>query len=408
MKKMIYLISDPYWKRDHHRFGAEYLMSKGYDVEIWRILEKDSVDYSTQAGMYEGDNLHGYTWDEFRAKAGDNHDAVYLVFNPRAMYTSYVAKRGYRFIIITGLGGVIRPEYAEYRDGGSIHLGKLLLRKIKRAKEKGLRKCVTDRIKYVRNKKAEAEYRKAIKRNPPAFIATSTHTTANRFLLPEELSGNVMYIHAMDYDRYIEAEREYPPREKKHIVYCDSGFADMDYDTVLFNDGVEMETAKHKGEYFDQLEELFTRLEEHYGVPVIVMGHPHTKYEPGDFHGREITFNRIAELTRDAVAFVLNTSTAQNFPAIYDVPTVKIVNRHFRGILQPEPNCYEFIRWEADVTGCGFLDMDDREAMGHPWDFVLPIDRKKRELFLEQYVIDSDVTDKTVYECVEEFIRRMG
>ena len=397
MKKIIFLIENPYWIRDHHRYGAEYLSEKGYEVEIWRMMTMRSIEFNTQAGMYEGSNYYEYTLRKFKKEVKKNINSIYILQKSCDEYSLFLSRIGCKFIVVSGIGGVIGSE--------KVHTSKKLIEKIKRILDRGIFFSLRLYIYFQTREKIKGLYKKAIRDNPPALIITSTCYIASKVFLKEELNGNVMYVHAGDYDRYIETERKYGARSKKHIVYCDSGYADRDYDSALVGD--ILETAKYKDEYFDQLEKLFNKLEDHYQLPVVVAGHPHTKYSDGDFHGRKIVFNRICELTRDAAVFIVNTSTAMNFAEIYDVPTVKIVNKHFKNIIYPHPNAYEFIKLEADILGCGFLDLDDKEGMRHPWDYVKSLEQKKRDNFMERYVIDSNMMEKTIIEYLEEYIRRM-
>lgn len=401
-KEIIFIIEHPFWQRDYHRFGVEYLAGRGYPVQIWRIMRRNSISFNTQAGLYKGNGYYEYSFHDFKRKTKENRACIFIMQKPDDEYCLFLSRQGCRFIIISGLGGLNLPQdflvSYKVRD------------RIKRVFDRGLKTSVQGYLRSKsgcwKRKRIIKQYKKAIKLNPPALIATSTRFTAKRTFLKEDLQGNVMYIHAGDYDRYIEVNRESGKETAKCIVYCDSGFADRDYDAVL--SGNVYETARHKNEYFDQLEVLFQKMEDWYGIPVIVTGHPHTKYETGDFHGREIVFNQTCRLVKNAEVFIVNTSTAMNFAVLYDVPVLKIVNRYFKKIPYGGTNMYDFIKNEAcNVFKCGFLDMDDAEKMGHPWDFVKLMGRKNRDAFLKKFVIDSQRTEKTVIEYVEEFIRKI-
>jgi len=377
-------------------------MSLGYDVEIWRVLTKKSVTFKIDELMYQGDNYLELQYEEYVRKINKAKDGLFVFTESKTKECIAVAKAGRKYIIIGGLGGTYLQENVSTSD------------KLKRLKRNffsegllsGLKKSLSYIFYRYDYQKRISIYRKALKLNPPAYIFTSTHLVAKRYFINEELSGNVVYIHASDYDRYIETERKAIGEGKKHIVYCDAGLVGKTYDAVC--EGVEFETARHKEEYFVQLQDLFEKLEKHYGLPVVIAAHPKTKYEPGDYCGRKVIYNRTCELTRDAAVFIVNSSTAINFAAIYNVPMLQIANRWFKKVYNAFPSLYDYIKEEADVRcGCGFLDLDNKEDMEHPWDFVKKFDAKKRENFLISTIIDSDKMEKTVIEYVEEHIRNI-
>ena len=207
----------------------------------------------------------------------------------------------------------------------------------------------------------------------------------------------------MDYDRYIESRNV---KSSKCLLYCDSGFFDLDQDYIL-NPRI-MATVVHRSECLSQLEILFNKLEDYYKLPIVVAGHPHTRYESDTFCGRQIVFNRIGELAANSELFIGTTSTAISFAAIYNLHVLQIANSFFREVKiskYDDFSAYDYIRFQTDELGTGFLDLDDTEAMNHPWDYVKLMDEDKRKRYIKKYVIDSDRSERITVEYIEEFIR---
>ena len=78
-EKVILLSSRPYTVRDFHRFGAEYLVGKGYDVELWEIRGRDAKLITYSSGMYAGNNLHVYSVKEVDEKFKTHLKDFFLV-----------------------------------------------------------------------------------------------------------------------------------------------------------------------------------------------------------------------------------------------------------------------------------------------------------------------------------------
>ena len=109
----------------------------------------------------------------------------------------------------------------------------------------------------------------------------------------------------MDYDRYIETNRINQDHENKHILYCDSGLFHYTQDSLISK---WYSGRDYEQEYYDQLERLFTMLESHYQIPVVIATHPHSLYGDKAFHGRKLVYGKTCELAKDATVFVTTTS----------------------------------------------------------------------------------------------------
>ncbi|MCR5592000.1 MAG: hypothetical protein K6F73_10770 [Lachnospiraceae bacterium] len=398
--KIIFVVVHPYALRDHKRFGAAYLMEQGYNVEIWRIMDSKSVSMDFSAGMYEGKGYRELSQNEYINELKSTRDKAFFIFQGKPDPIYPAAKMGCRYVIMNGMCAVPVPD-PEDRSVLNIPAEGGIESRLQRLCSSG----ITGYIKsYIHSRLTRKKRENLTEKTPPALVVSSTHCAAKQYLTDKELSGNVLYTHALDYDRFIEANRADSDRTARHIVYCDGQMFVKGYDAVIL--GIEGDAYKRAKEYYSQLEKLFERLEEHYGLPVVIAGSPHLKYDGDSFCGRKLYFNQTCELTRNAALFIVTTTTAMNFPALYDVPVLKIANSSLKTTpLGKYADTYAYIKDEADqIFGCGFLDLDDEDAMSHPWEYVKPMDRKKRDKFIEEYLIDNDTEDKTVMECVEAYL----
>lgn len=406
MKKKVIIISpNLFTKRDYHRFGAEYLESSGYEVELWQVIFGTPVDFDYGEWGYSGNNYYKLNKNDFMRRVATNREAVYIVQGGCYTFTYWgLCKYSCKFIIVHGLQGVIRHP----SDSISVPLLKrIIIRLIK--KEVRLKDYFSYTRKLCENKLIK--FRCKISGNSPMAIITSTRHIASVYF-PKDVLKDVLYVHSGDYDAYIETQRIDSKQREKHIVYCDSGFAENDYHAAVAGNKIESEIYSvylHREEYYRQMEKLFRKLEEYYGVPVVISGHPHVVYDEKSFSGREIIRGKTCELVRDAKLFITTCSNSMNFAILYDKPILFAQNEDFKKHVFPgAENVYSYIEYIAEEKlQIGFINMSNHEEMERPWEKCKKLPRREREEFLRDYIIDTDKTDKTIIEYIEEMLREL-
>lgn len=393
--KMIFVVNTPFAIRDYKRFGAEYFYEKGYHVECWRVMGEDVIKMEWSAGMYRSPNYFEYSEVDYKKRLMEYSKDSLFVFQGESEEMYSAAKCGCRYILMTGFGAIPSPsDAALYRSSEATSL---IYNRIKDIMSSGFLKRA---IRFFSKRIGKQVKRYSYKKNPPQVIATSTCFAKDTYVKPVNKRQNILCIHAMDYDRFIEANQV--SGSNKHIVYIDSGFFSKSYDNIRLSRKMPYEYRK---EYLSQLRYMFDRLESIYNVPVVIAGHPHLYYGDSDFAGRSIVFNRTCELVRDSLVAIITSSTAMNFIALYDTPTLKIANSRLAVTNYDGYNAYEYIREEAEeIFGCGFLNLSDKEAMEHPEDYIKKMDPVKRRDYIEKYIIDNDTTDDVIAYYLEKYI----
>ena len=186
-RKIIFVTEHPYAVRDHHRFGADYLQSKGYIVEIWRVLNERSVRGFRATESYVGTEYHEYNIEEFRRRLKDNVEAVYILFESIEVSIEII-KRGCFYMVFLGLGGVYISE--KRPDKKYVTCCSRLRRKWKTLLRLGISGAVEFIYGRVRNHVLCAKLKNAVNKNPPKLILTSTVDVAKfcveRHLLKRE------------------------------------------------------------------------------------------------------------------------------------------------------------------------------------------------------------------------------
>lgn len=400
--KIIYVTHHPYWRRNHYRLGIEYLIKQGYEVTVYRIINSETIRFDEGEELYTGSTYKEIDIQEFKRTLKNSSDIYYLT-NLTEEAPRCVVSSGARYYLITGMGPIIPPPFGGAETKKSWHVlhyffqnkhGKNLIRRVK------------DVVRRDNSRRKELCFKKKLINNQPLFAVTATEYSKSIYIPNEILKGRIIKIHSLDYDDYLD-NRE-GDSCKQHILFCDSGFYDGDYDSLFLKNSYT--TVDNRKECFEQLNALFNKLEEYYGVPVIVCGHPHTRYSADSFLGRRIVFNDISLLTKNAVAFILNSSTAVSFAALFNIPTLFVANRFFKEFSVPAwhgANTYDYIKHSATVLGCCFLDMDDMAGMEHPWDMIKTMDCEKRKEYIREFIIDSELKDRKTYEYMVDYLNEL-
>lgn len=391
-RKVIYIMEDPYWIRDHHRYGGEYLQEKGYLLEIWHIPREGAVAFGDEKRMYHGDNLFRFSWLDFLEELKKNTEAIYIMQTYTRCYVE-LKKAGAEVIVMSGLGAMI-PRAQPKKVDHSLFGG------FKRWKNRGIQNSIRLKLRFRKEQKEKRFYDAFIPANPPDLMVTASHYTRKAYFHRGEPEERVFYIHSQDYDRFIEANRATDKKPGEYILYIDSTYTGNAYDTAMT--GISPGPEKHADEYQKQLEKVFEKMEEHYGLPVVISGHPHTVYPEGAYSGREITFYRTCEQVRDAAYIIMQMSTAVSFPLLYDKPIVMVCNDYFRAQDDSRADLFEWMKSSAEYLGIGFINMSNPAEMEAPWEQCHVAGREGRQDYIEKYLIDTDRTRKTIIEYLEE------
>lgn len=114
--------------------------------------------------------------------------------------------------------------------------------------------------------------------------------------------------------------------------------------------------------YYKGLNSYFDRMEEKYGVPIIIAAHPKAdRYKTEDyFNGREIIFGQSAELSVNALFILTHTSTA----IAYAIALGKRLHLlTFEELEEKRVYTHDYIKSLAKVVGCNYQKFDDNSAI---------------------------------------------
>lgn len=392
--KIIILATRQFTIRDFHRFGAEYLIEKGYDVELWEIRSDDAKVICFSSGMYEGDNLHVYNPREIRKKVKIHADAYFLLYagseQSKAVMQA-IAKYKCKYILPMFMTMYVLPkEKTQFMEEPFRKKALTVLKKGFRATAL----AALTKTKRIYNEKMVIYYTRV---HLPICIICPTHEASKR--LANYYQGcPIIYAHVFDYDRYLEMGDHKDETHEEYILYCDSGNGSIVGDYLRGNNYDPIfENRKY---YFDQLEKVFTLLESYYNLPVVIAGHPHTIYDEKSFNGRKIEMGKTEELVKNAKIFVMMMTTAVNWAVLYN----KNVLILYCNLLTKVANWETYIKPNIEVFEIEPCNMDREEMISQPWEYVKRINPAIRESYISKYMKEKGTPEKTVIELIEDII----
>lgn len=144
---------------------------------------------------------------------------------------------------------------------------------------------------------------------------------AGRIASVQSQNSIVKQVNLSDYNKYLEIREDSQDfTRSNYCVFIDNN-ASFHPDVVLLG-------RKHidSEAYFKEVNDFFEKIENQYGLEVIIAAHPSSNYNRKVFNGREIIKGKTAELVRDSKLVLSSITTSISFPILFNKPIVFFYN----------------------------------------------------------------------------------
>lgn len=387
-------------ERDLDRYGVSYFSQKGYKCEIWSIHTDKTPKYEYTSKMYSGEMLHELGRRQYIKQVKKNRDSLFFLFSILTVKDLNVLARNKCKYILYGSLGAVRWVYLQEK--------KTFRRKWSEIyKEKGGVKTLVFGLHELYCKiKNKVDRLFTPKLFLPLFVVEATKRANVEY--PLYMNGcKKIYIHSLDYDRFVEVERMEGKSNRKYILWIDSGWGFIGAQSIiksyLSQDNLDM--YNNREHYFKELRYLFEKMEAHYQMPVIIAGHPHTVYDRDMYDNRELYFGKTAELVKNAEFVMMNISTSMSFTLLWNKRVLMVCDDMFAKTISWRewgiPTC--------EMLGLVPLNWDRQEMREEPWRYLQTVDPVKRKAYLDAYVNSNipQTKNRLIVEIVEEEIKKM-
>lgn len=296
--KILFIPNLPYTYRDHQRFGVEYFLGKGYDVEVMDVhhillpgyKEKVNIDYWTFDKHYEPRNINEAI---DRVKKLDQNDFIFFYIagnNAVNLLNALKANTSAKFMTYVGGSIPVSTVFCRYTSklkNALIHIAKAFIPKYK-------------------DVPFETDF----------FISGSPK---DEKIFPYLIGKKTKLIksNSRDYDLCLTTDGyEY---EKPYCVFLDTDVIDAS-DYVIFGD----DPAKDAQAYLNKILQFFKWIEERFAIDVIIAAHPKSRlfYGKDTIDGIKIVHQQSAALVKNSQFVLTEGTTAISYAVFFKKPIV--------------------------------------------------------------------------------------
>lgn len=364
-------------QRDCERFGVHELIRRGFNVHLLimpRLFYSRSVAHTDYLPEGAASVMKAQTMQDVRAfiaaAPADSVAMSYLGATPTDRKVLGILKQYHLPYITAGLMAIPVPQFTR-REKAMRLLRSLTWKKAMQA---------VQRLPFF--PKPEID-------RPLLILGAGTFTKT--WFGP---SANIAYIHALDYDLYLQCKAD-PQPETETAVFLDQYFP---HHPEAMTHGSKMGATPEV--YYPGMRRIFDAVEQQTGLKVVIAAHPRSEYEkhPGVFGDREIIKGGSAELISRCKLVILHNSTSVSFGALFAKPmlftTTDQLEHGYAGI--------KYFHKLLATFGARALNPDVHSPDSFR-EFIVTPNEHYRE-FVEQYIKVPGTPEKPFWEAVADML----
>lgn len=319
VKRIIFLVQNNFTLRDYKRYGIELLQKNGFYVEVWRVPYPPHLDVLRNHAP-----LDLFAYDRL------------ILFNNRFEAYTKLSKLSHTDFVINLLNydywnvGIYRALSRSDANYAVTYTGAIPYPVIK----EGVLHFLMKKIKELASLRYLKAWRRLFIKLPARCLgvkAASLMLVGGErcsnykyyFKYPIDNNTEVLYIHAFDYDLYLE-EKDSPCVDTPTAVFIEDFFpSDPDY---VILDG---EFPFDVNSYYQLLNNFFDLVEQKMGLEVVIAAHPRSNYakHPEYFKGRKYLRAKTVKLVKECKLVMTHCSTAVSFANLFYKPVI-FITRH--------------------------------------------------------------------------------
>ncbi len=309
IRKILFLVIAPFNQRDFKRFGIELLEKNGFEVEVWDLTK---IDFSEISKIHADSNIFQWSGLKIFEKKEEVLSHLKKLFSD-VFIISMLPINPKFYSILKGISSS-ETRYASFssltyptlKNSKKGRIGKFLFN-LKKLQEHPFRRIIT------------FSYRKlppSWLRLKPAHLILAGGTESIRYQPHQGLSTEILWIHTLDYDLYLE-DKDKPCPEKPTAVFLDEY---LPYHPDFSRRGVSPPITPEK--YYPLLNRFFSIIEQQQKLKILIAAHPRSQYKnhPDFFEGREWTTGQTIRLIKESKLVLAHSSTSLNFANLYKKP----------------------------------------------------------------------------------------
>ncbi|MFZ5875367.1 MAG: hypothetical protein ACOYXU_03050 [Nitrospirota bacterium] len=383
MKRIVYLIDQPFDARNYERFGVQAWLENGWSVEVWdltswafprawkdfvesgRVLKKFPGYFSLESKRdLEERRRVANRVSHFIDLSGDNYCSL------RAKHA--LTSLGARHIVLVGASHNPDPEV-----GWACRLRNAFL--------KGPRKALPALRAAVAREIAASTIR------PDLVVVTGRES------FPRATRGRKMLkAHSLDYDIYLNLKRETGTSVNSYGVFIDQNYC-FHSDFICGDRNFFVTPNKYFPSVRNGLETMSSALK----VEVRIAAHPRASYREMAaeyFKDYPVEYGRTAPLIRDCRFVVCHDSTAIQLAVLFGKPAIFVTTDEL--VPAYEGRCIEKAAFELGKTVINL----DRGLDGVDWQREIRVDAGRYAEYRNKYIKVDGSPEKPFWDIVIEHV----
>jgi hypothetical protein len=383
MRRIIFLIEQPFDDRNYERFGIQTWLRRDWAVEVWDLTPwahpdvwREFVGYGKQIRRFAG-YFPIASARELAARIAESRPIRYFI---DLTAENYYATRAKLLLMRTGatrvacaVGSIPVPD----RDGMTSLLGRMA-RVLARGPRGAWRWL------------SHAFFHKVVARH---VTSDWTIVGGQRSIDLARHSRRMIRAHNFDYDIYLELLKSTGTAAGRYAVFIDQDYCF--HPEYVYQNIVPLITPER---YFPAVCKALTAISAALELDVRVAAHPRSTYEERGldcFAAFPIEYGRTGELVRGCSLVVCHDSTAIQFAVLFGKPVIFLTTDEL--IRSPEGRS---IAKAAAELGKAPINLDREELRAVDWQKELCVDAEKYDSYIRRYIKAHGSRQLPVWEIV--------
>lgn len=313
-KKLVIIVSSPFYLNDYDRFGIDNFLEKGFEINICNvgpIIYPDFYKNAEKKNRYEG------SLQKVFYKKKDLKD--YLTFNKKNLFLIKIHYNHFTHFIFR----IISNLNIDYLFSIiNIVPSNIEIKKYKELKNYLNLKTI---LRVINNRLVSFLKRYFQKIKPPKYlIAGGIKSLESPQASIISKSTKIIWTHSYDFDKYLDKEEQKLTKtnlqENNFAVFIDAPSPLIKHDALI--PGISSPLTADI--YFPSLCNFFDKIENNLNTNVVIASHPKSKHldRPKYFGGRKVYENMTIDLIKESKLIINRNSTAINFAILYSKPII--------------------------------------------------------------------------------------
>jgi hypothetical protein len=389
MKRVVYLIEQPFDERNFQRFGIQAWIDRKWDVEVWDLTPW-AHPHVWRGFIERGHRLKefpGYfavkSRSDFRRRLRRQSAIRYFIDLTGEGFHSVTAKRALRRAgaarIICAVGSTPLPAHSSGRDPAS---------RLRNLIAKGPRGALI----WLSN-----AFFTRVARSIPADLAV---ISGSRSATLAYNSKSVIKAHNFDYDIYLELERSALERAAPYAVFIDQDYC-FHLEFIYQGTGSVVTTERYFPAVAKGLQAIAAALE----LEVRIAAHPRANYEErgmqrifGDF---PIERGRTAELIRGCDLVICHDSTAVQYAILFGKPIIFLTTDELVPTFEGA-----HIEELAVALGKTPINLDRADLAAVDWQAERQVDRERYAAYRDTFIKAHGSPELPLWTIVIDHVER--